>query len=1276
MASNTSGPGQSPATRPIANDDEPAGGTIDVRQESTENQTVAIEPTRTASPPPPGDADDGGGTVDVSRGSPATAPAARNDEPDVGSGTVDLSGHPPADREDDGGTVDLSRVPETAARTSRLDSRVAGVESDESGGTVDVSHDTAVNPPASGTPGAAATLMVEASGTIDSVATGATKVDRDAPTKLDQSKQSAAGASVDRSKASRTDPAPATSPKQFEQRRPLRPESTARDMRHTVTRFLAEGGLGKVFVAQDTDLNREVVLKTLKPETAKNADAKKRFVKEAQVNAQLEHPNIIPIYQAGKNPDDNQPYYTMKFIRGKELADLIKQYHEQKRAGNTDPLQFRTLLGLFTNACYALSYAHHRGVVHRDLKPGNIAVGEFGELIVLDWGLAKVLGEVEEVEEESAEKTEPGKDRPADSPRRVAVTADADTGLTMKGRIMGTPGYMAPEQAAGKIGEIGPAADIYGLGGILFEILTGEPPHKLIHKYEQDKIERWSRRDTEHMSKVLATTTSVTGTQLKENTMDMLGRIVAGAVPAPRDIEPTAPLALEAVVKKAMRLDAKERYADAKEIAEDVARWLADEPVSVHRDTWQDRLGRWMRKNRLKVQVGFLAAVAIITVSIVASVLINGARKSEKQQKENVADLLRQSRKQIDALMGDVTKIVTNFPNFDPQAEALLRGRINEYDKLRKKIQNELLKQGDSPLLRAELGRLHIQFGFIQNQLGNFKEALEAYEHAEPIWVDLVEQFPNDIQHKANLAKVLNNLGDVRLEAGLPQSDVLKQYDRALDVLQKVAKADGDDAVDARETRAKIIANKANKLIGYGVYNEADAANRQAMQMFQELAKENPGDEFKYLILTARAANRQMVSLTDRGRSQDAWQFATETLAALETAISEHAQFGQSEGEARDVLAANANDRARTVEPLGRDLDALKSYQAGAAQYDLLNEQYRNSANYLMNLAKCRMNSGRLLQKLGDARAARAESIEAVQAASDALKFFASKEFRLARAQCFSTFGGVLADLGELDNAVNFYEEAISQTSALIAEDDGKNYHRQRAISYGGLARTLWRLDRPAEGVPIVAEAIDVWEKLLAEEAEPAPNYLVGLALLYVTRGDLLFAQQDAAAANDFGRAGDLFGRTVKKFPDSPEYRNAWANFLMTCSDPKLRDAEAGRALELANTASNAVPQNGRYKTTLALAQYRAGSWNDAIAAADDAIRLRQPVESCFDHFIRAMALAKKRDLTGAAESFARANELMDALGPANIDYNRLKNEVEPLLAPPAERNEPKPNGN
>ena len=451
---------------------------------------------------------------------------------------------------------------------------------------------------------------------------------------------------------------------------PIREMASDPATRHTVTRFLAEGGLGKVYVAQDDKLQREVVMKTLKDAGGEDSEARYRFVQEAQVNSQLEHPNIIPIYQAGDGAD-GQPYYTMKYVRGQQYRDLIQGYHQNRREGNVDALELRRLLTLFISTCQAVSYAHNRGVVHRDLKPENIAVGEFGELMVLDWGLAKVLGEPD-----------------AETSRAAVTIADGiDLGQTMQGRIMGTPGYMAPEQASGETDAIEPRTDVYSLGAMLFEILTGEAPHALLHNYDPNQIQRWNRRESHSGTAAGQESVSSLASQhpsgQHENTMTLLARVIAGTVPAPSDLEPTVPRALEAICQRAMRLKIEDRYTTASDLAHDVERWLADEPVTVYAGSWNERLGRWMRKHRTKVQTIGASFALIALVAVVSSILINNQRSIA------VTALAKQQAAERDRLVAQVDRfrqaaataapvILSELDVTSTDIETVLRDRLKD----------------------------------------------------------------------------------------------------------------------------------------------------------------------------------------------------------------------------------------------------------------------------------------------------------------------------------------------------------------------------------------------------------------------------------------------------------------------------------------------------------------------------------------------------------------------------------------------------------------------
>lgn len=219
--------------------------------------------------------------------------------------------------------------------------------------------------------------------------------------------------------------------------------------RYQVLRRHAEGGLGKVSIARDCQLNREVALKEIKPRFSADRDSQARFIAEAEISGSLEHPGIVPVYALDQH-EDGRPYYVMRFVRGESLRDAIQTLHP---VGHDDgnqpmpsPMALRKLLRRFLEVCNTVAYAHSRGVIHRDLKPQNIMLGPFGETLVVDWGLAKTFGVPDDhgITEKAAHAVMPRS--PVD---------------TQFGRIVGTPGYMSPEQADGTV-QLTPACDVYG----------------------------------------------------------------------------------------------------------------------------------------------------------------------------------------------------------------------------------------------------------------------------------------------------------------------------------------------------------------------------------------------------------------------------------------------------------------------------------------------------------------------------------------------------------------------------------------------------------------------------------------------------------------------------------------------------------------------------------------------------------------------------------------------------------------------------------------------
>ena len=245
-------------------------------------------------------------------------------------------------------------------------------------------------------------------------------------------------------------------------------EPQAGAFRYEVKALLGEGGMGQVHLCRDALIGREVALKMMLPELEGDAHVRARFLREARVQGQLEHPGIVPVHDIGVSPE-GATYFTMKRVRGRTLASVV----EGLAAGDPEAsarFSLRKLLAAFVSVCLAVDFAHGRGVLHRDLKPGNIMLGAYGEVSVLDWGLAKPDGEAASMAPSSLSRL---------TDQSVgALPAEAHTAL---GALLGTPGYMAPEYVLG--GAATAQGDVFALGAILFEILALEPlyPRVTVH---------------------------------------------------------------------------------------------------------------------------------------------------------------------------------------------------------------------------------------------------------------------------------------------------------------------------------------------------------------------------------------------------------------------------------------------------------------------------------------------------------------------------------------------------------------------------------------------------------------------------------------------------------------------------------------------------------------------------------------------------------------------------------------------------------------------------
>jgi tetratricopeptide (TPR) repeat protein len=922
----------------------------------------------------------------------------------------------------------------------------------------------------------------------------------------------------------------------FREMRPIDPKNFA------VGNELARGGMGRIVAARDLRLGRQVVIKELLSNTAAH---RARFEREARITARLQHPAIVNIHEAGTWPG-GEPFYVMRLIAGRSLDKVI--------ASRTTLEERLALLPNAIAAVDALAYAHSENVIHRDLKPANVLVGDFGETVVIDWGLAKDLSANDDNDVEIG-------------PYRTAGTDD----VTVVGTVMGTPAYMPVEQATGN--PVDARADVYALGAMLFHMLAGKPPF------------------------------------VGKSSDEILDAVVEGPPISIAARLPGVPPDLVTIVEKAMARSADDRYPTARELSNDLKKFQTGQLVGAHRySTWQ-LMQRWAKRHRIAIAVAGAAMVVLVVVAVVSVRRILAERRATDRQSE----LARQARGDAEDLMSFMltdlrdklqplgkVKLLDEVATKAVAYYAKRSDTLSDADEMkraeaRRNLGDVLRAQGDAARALTEYRasqataealatkdpsdneRQHAlalslyRVGLVLASQGDGDAALVAFRRQQELAKALVAKAPANTTWirsvalgQANIARILTSRGET--------ANALAVLRESLALREKLV---GIDATNTEWQRDLVAAHVSigERLQLQGDLVGALAAFQKSLTIAVPLAAKDPqnaawqGD----LAVSHQKIGEALVSQGDTNAALEAFRACLAIYLALAAKDPDDA-FAQS-----DVSGVQAQI-GEVLLSTGDAARATEAFRAVLAISEALAAKDPSNADRQWIVAFSHEKVGDGLRALGDGKGALASYKASLALAEVVAKndpSHADKQRSVSAAR--EKIGDLLLEGGDTAAALAQYE-AVFAIAESLATSDPSHAQKQRAlaIAHIKLGDILLAQARPADATARFRLAASLLEKLATSDSTSASR-AGDLALGQAKLGNSLLAQGDAPGALVVFRA---YLEAATKLAAKDSNNLDWQSFVVDAHE------RVGDALLATRDATGA---RAEYTSALALARQLLG---------------------------------------------------------------------------------------